>query len=91
MYVKTGKLRALAVTTPTRFEGLPHIPAVREFVTGYEASFWTGVGAPKNTPVEIVDKLNKEINAALTDSNLKARFAELGATTLPNSPAGSVS
>jgi tripartite-type tricarboxylate transporter receptor subunit TctC len=86
-YVRTGKLRALAVTTATRFEGLPHIPAVNEFVTGYEASFWTGVGAPKNTPVEIVDKLNKEINAALTDSEMKARFTELGATALPGSPA----
>jgi len=87
-YVKTDKLRALAVTTATRFEGLPHIPTVQEFVPGYEASFWTGVGAPKNTPVDIVDRLNNEINAALTDSKMKARFAELGATALPDSPAG---
>jgi len=86
-YVRGGKLRALAVTTATRSSALPDIPAVAEFVPGYESSFWIGVGAPKNTPVEIVDRLNKEINAALTDPKMKARLAELGATTLPGSPA----
>jgi tripartite-type tricarboxylate transporter receptor subunit TctC len=86
-YVRAGKLRALAVTTATRFEGLPQIPTVGEFVTGYEASFWTGIGAPKSTPVEIVDRLNEEINAAFADSRMKAQFAELGASALPGSPA----
>ena len=86
-YVRGGKLRALAVTTATRSPVLPDIPTVAEFVPGYESSFWTGVGAPKNTPAEIVDKLNKEINAALADSKMKARLAELGATALPGSPA----
>jgi tripartite-type tricarboxylate transporter receptor subunit TctC len=86
-YVRDGKLRALAVTTATRSPALPDIPTVAEFVPGYESSFWTGVGAPKNTPAEIVDKLNKEINAALADPKMKARLAELGATALPGSPA----
>ena len=66
---------------------LPDIPTVAEFVPGYEFSFWTGIGAPKNTPAEIVDKLNTEINAALADPKMKARLAELGATALPGSPA----
>ena len=86
-YVRGGKLRALAVTTATRSPVLPDIPTVAEFVPGYESSFWTGVGAPKNTPAEIVDKLNKEINAVLADPKMKARLAELGATALPGSPA----
>jgi tripartite-type tricarboxylate transporter receptor subunit TctC len=86
-YVRTGKLRALAVTTATRFEGLPQVPSVSEFVAGYEASFWTGIGAPQNTPVEIVERLNKEINAGFADSGMKARFAELGASALPGTPA----
>jgi len=86
-YVRGGKLRALAVTTATRSPVLPDIPTVAEFVPGYESSFWTGVGAPKSTPPEIVDKLNKEINAALADPKMKARFAELGATALLGSPA----
>ena len=86
-YVRSGKLRALAVTTATRSPVLPDIPTVAEFVPGYESSFWTGVGAPKNTPAEIVDKLNKEINAALADPKMKARLADLGATALPSSPA----
>ena len=86
-YVRAGKLRALAVTTATRSPVLPEIPPMADFVPGYEASFWTGVGAPKNTPAEIVGKLNKEINAALADSKMKARFAELGVTALPGSPA----
>ena len=84
-YVRAGKLRALAVTTATRSSVLPDLPTVGEFVLGYEASFWTGVGAPRNTPAEIVDKLNTEINAALVDPKMKARFAEFGATVLPGS------
>jgi tripartite-type tricarboxylate transporter receptor subunit TctC len=86
-YIRTGKLRALAVTTTTRLPELPDIPTVAEFVPGYEFSFWTGIGAPKSTPAEIVDKLNKEINAALADPKMKARFAELGVATIPGSPA----
>jgi len=86
-YVRGGKLRALAVTTATRSPVLPDIPTVAEFVPGYESSFWTGVGASKSTPAEIVDKLNKEINAALADPKMKARFAELGATALLGSSA----
>jgi tripartite-type tricarboxylate transporter receptor subunit TctC len=86
-YVRAGKLRALAMTTATRLPVLPDIPTVAEFVPGYEASFWTGIGAPKNTPAEIVDKLNKEINEALADAKIKTRLAELGAAALPGSPA----
>jgi tripartite-type tricarboxylate transporter receptor subunit TctC len=86
-YVRAGRIRALAVTTATRSPVLPHIPTVAEFVPGYESSFWTGVGAPKNTPAEIVDKLNKEINAALADPKMKARLADLGAIALPGSRA----
>ena len=85
-YIRAGKLRALAVTTATRSEVLPDIPTVGDFVPGYEASVWYGIGAPKNTPAEIVDKLNKEINAALADPKMKARLADLGATVLPGSP-----
>ena len=86
-YIRAGKLRALAVTTATRSEALPDIPTVGDFVPGYEASAWYGVGAPKNTPAEIVDKLNKEINAGLADPKMKARLADLGGTVLPGSPA----
>ena len=86
-YIRAGKLRALAVTTATRSEVLPDVPTVGEFVPGYEASGWYGVGAPKGTPVEIVDKLNREINAALADPNMKARLAELGGTAFVGSPA----
>ena len=86
-YIKTGKLRPLAVTTATRSEALPDIPTVDEFVPGYEASAWEGIGAPKNTPAEIVDKLNKEINAGLADPKIKARLASLGGTALAGSPA----
>src|SRR5215470_13911574 len=86
-YVRAGKLRALAVTTTTRSPVLPDIPTVAEFVPGYEFSFWTGIGAPRNTPAEIVDKLNTEINAALADPKLRARLADLGGTPLPGSPA----
>ena len=81
-YIRAGKLRALAVTTATRSEALPDIPTVGDFVPGYEASAWYGVGAPKNTPAEIVDKLNKEINAGLADPKMKARLADLGGTVL---------
>jgi tripartite-type tricarboxylate transporter receptor subunit TctC len=86
-YVRAGKLRALAVTTAPPSATLPDLPTVSEFVPGYEASQWYGIGAPKNTPAEIVEKLNKEINAALADPKMKARFADLGGTVLPGSPA----
>ncbi|MGD0025586.1 MAG: tripartite tricarboxylate transporter substrate binding protein, partial [Xanthobacteraceae bacterium] len=85
-YVRTGRLRALAVTTATRVEALPDIPAVAEFVPGYEASSWQGIGAPRNTPAEIIEKLNKEINAGLADANIKTRLADLGAVTAPMTP-----
>jgi tripartite-type tricarboxylate transporter receptor subunit TctC len=85
-YIKTGRLRALAVTTATRSETLPNIPTVGEFVPGYEASFWYGIGAPRNTPAKIIDTLNKEVNAALDDPKMKARLADLGGTVLPGSP-----
>src|SRR5262249_52496960 len=86
-YVRGGKLRALAVTTATRSLVLPDIPTVAEFVPGYESSFWTGVGTPKNTPAEIVEKLNKEINAGLADPKIKARLADLGGAVVALSPA----
>jgi tripartite-type tricarboxylate transporter receptor subunit TctC len=86
-FIRTGKLRALAVTTATRWEGLPDVPTVGEFVPGFEASAFSGVGAPKGTPAEIIDKLNKEINAALTDPRIMARLADMGATALAGSPA----
>jgi tripartite-type tricarboxylate transporter receptor subunit TctC len=86
-YIKTGRLRALAVTTATRSETLPNIPTVGEFVPGYETSNWFGVGIPKNTPADIVDKLNKEINAGLADPKMKARLADFGGTPLVVSPA----
>jgi tripartite-type tricarboxylate transporter receptor subunit TctC len=85
--VRAGKLRALAVTTATRSEALPEIPTVGEFVPGYEASVWFGLGAPKGTPAGVIDKLNQEINAALTDPKIKARIADSGGTVLPGSPA----
>jgi len=86
-YIKSGRLRALAVTTATRSEALPDLPAMGEFVPGYEASGWIGVCAPKNTSIEIIEKLNKAINAGLADPKMKARFADLGATTLAGSSA----
>jgi tripartite-type tricarboxylate transporter receptor subunit TctC len=86
-YVRAGKLRPLAVTITARSEALPDIPTVSEFVPGYEASGWYGVGAPRNTPAEIIDKLNKEINAALADPKINARFADLGSMALTLSPA----
>jgi tripartite-type tricarboxylate transporter receptor subunit TctC len=84
-YVTTGKLRALAVTIERRLDALPDIPAVAEFVPGYEASGWFGVGAPRNTPVEIIDKLNKEIDAGVADPKMKARLVDLGGIALTGS------
>ncbi len=86
-YVKAGQLRPLAVTTATRSEALPELPTVGDFVPGYEASTWYGVGAPKNTPAEIIERLNKEINAGLADPKLKARLADLGGMMLTGSAA----
>jgi tripartite-type tricarboxylate transporter receptor subunit TctC len=86
-YIKAGKVRPLAITTATRSEALPDVPTVSEFVPGYEGSFWFGVGAPKATPADIVEKLNKEVNAALDDPKMKSRLADLGGTVLPGSPA----
>jgi tripartite-type tricarboxylate transporter receptor subunit TctC len=86
-HVRAGRLRALAVTTATRSEALPDVPTVGDFLSGFEASVWLGIGAPRNTPSEIIDKLNKEINAGLADPKIKARFANLGSTVLPGSPA----
>ena len=86
-YIRAGKLRALGITTATRSEALPDLPTVGDFVPGYEASTWYGVGTPKNTPSEIVEKLNKWVNAALADPKMKTRLADLGATVLPGSPA----
>jgi tripartite-type tricarboxylate transporter receptor subunit TctC len=86
-HIRTGKLRALAVTTATRLDVLPDIPTVGDFVPGYEANNWFGIGAPKSTPAEIVDRLNREINAALADPKIKAQLADLGATALSLSPA----
>jgi len=86
-YITTGKLRALAVTSASRAEMLPELKTVADFVPGYEASQWYGIGAPSNTPVEIVDKLNKEINAAIADAGMKARFAAIGGEPLGGSPA----
>jgi tripartite-type tricarboxylate transporter receptor subunit TctC len=86
-YIRAGKVRALAVTTTTRLELLPDIPPMADFVPGYEASQWFGAGLRKNTPVEIIDKLNKEINASIADPEMKARITKLGAAPLPGSPA----
>jgi tripartite-type tricarboxylate transporter receptor subunit TctC len=86
-HIRAGKLRSLAVTTATRSEALPDVPTMSDFVPGYEANFWWGVGAPRTTSFEIIDKLNKEINAGLADPKLKARFADLGAAVFPSSPA----
>jgi tripartite-type tricarboxylate transporter receptor subunit TctC len=85
--IRTGKLRPLAVTTATRSQALPEIPTMGDFVPGYEASAVTGIGAPRGTPVEIVDKLNKEINAAFADPKMKGRLADTGGAVLPGSPA----
>jgi tripartite-type tricarboxylate transporter receptor subunit TctC len=86
-YIATGKLRALAVTSASRAEVLPELPPVGDFVPGYEASQWYGIAAPKNTPADIVDKLNREINAAIANPAMQARFAAIGGEPLPGSPA----
>jgi tripartite-type tricarboxylate transporter receptor subunit TctC len=85
-YIRDGRLRALAVAAATRSEALPDIPTVGEFVSGYEASGWYGIGVPRNTPAEIVDKLNRETKAGLVDPKMKARLADLGSTVLALSP-----
>ena len=87
VHVKAGKLRALGVTSATRWEMLPNVPAVGEFVPGFETSFWAGIGAPRNTPGEIIAKLNNEINAGLADSKIKAQLTDLGGVAMPMSQA----
>jgi tripartite-type tricarboxylate transporter receptor subunit TctC len=87
IYRMTGDLRALGVTTTTRSETLPDVSAIGDFLPGYEASGINGLGAPKNTPADIIETLNKEVNAGLADPKIKARLAELGGTALPGSPA----
>jgi len=82
-YVKSGQLRALAVTTATRADALPDVPALGEFVPGYEAGDWLGIGAPKDTPADIIDRLNKEITAGIADAKIKARFTDLGIAPMP--------
>jgi tripartite-type tricarboxylate transporter receptor subunit TctC len=84
--IRAGKVRSLAVTTAIRSEALPGVPIVSDFVPGYEASSWYGIGAPTNTPAEMVEKLNQEINAALADPKIKAQLADLGNTVLSGSP-----
>jgi tripartite-type tricarboxylate transporter receptor subunit TctC len=86
-FIRTGKLRALGVTTAQRSEIFPDIPAIGEFVPGYEANLWNGIGAPRATPPDIIDKLNTAINAGLNDAKVKAQFAALGSTTAPMTPA----
>jgi tripartite-type tricarboxylate transporter receptor subunit TctC len=86
-HIKAGRLRPLAVTASTRWEGLPDIPTVGDFVPGFETNAWAGIGAPKDTPAEIIDKLNKAINAALADPKIKARLADLGGSVVALSPA----
>jgi tripartite-type tricarboxylate transporter receptor subunit TctC len=86
-HIRAGRLRPLAVTTAIRSEALPDVPVMADFLPGYEASAWAGFGAPKNTSVQVIDKLNKEINAGLADAKIKARLADLGGMTLPGSPA----
>jgi tripartite-type tricarboxylate transporter receptor subunit TctC len=85
-FVKAGKLRALAVTSAARSEILPEVPTIGDFVPGYEAEAWLGIGAPKNTPAEIIARLSKEINAALADPKVRKRIADLGAAPLVKSP-----
>jgi tripartite-type tricarboxylate transporter receptor subunit TctC len=86
-HIRTGALRALAVTTATRMEALPDLPTVGEFLAGYEASAWAGLGAPKGTPTGIIEKLNRGVNAGLANPRIRARFADLGGTPLPGIPA----
>jgi tripartite-type tricarboxylate transporter receptor subunit TctC len=85
--IKAGNLRALAISTATRWERFPDLPTIGEFVPGYEASTFYGIGAPRNTPAEIIEKLNQEINAALADTTMRTRIADLGGTVLPGSTA----
>ena len=85
-HIKSGKLRALGVGNSARVEALPEVPAIGEFVAGYEASGWQGLGAPLNTPAEIIDKLNREIRAGLADPGIRRRLADLGAAPLSGSP-----
>jgi tripartite-type tricarboxylate transporter receptor subunit TctC len=86
-YIRAGNLRALAVTTATRLEALPDVPALGEFVPGYEATTWAGLGAPRNTPAEVLEKLNKAINADLADTKFRANLTEIGGIPLGGSPA----
>jgi tripartite-type tricarboxylate transporter receptor subunit TctC len=86
-HIKSGRLRALAVTTATRSEAFPDVPTVADFLPGYESSAWFGIGAPRSTPPDIVEKLNKEINVALADPKIKARLADFGGTVIAGSPA----
>jgi tripartite-type tricarboxylate transporter receptor subunit TctC len=86
-FIRTGKLRALAVTTATRWPRLPDLPAMGEFVPGYDASGWIGIGAPKSTPTAIIEKLNSEINAVIADPNMKVRLIDLGIEPVPMTPA----
>jgi tripartite-type tricarboxylate transporter receptor subunit TctC len=86
-YIRSGQLRALAVTTTTRSDALPNIPTVAEIVPGYEASAFYGLGAPRNTPGVIINKINNELNAGLADSKIKGRLADLGSAPFPGSPA----
>jgi len=86
-FIKLGNLRPLAITSTTRSDKLPEVPALHEFLPGFEASAWGGVGAPKNTPADIIGKLNREINAALGDPQIKSRIEDLGSSVAPASPA----
>jgi tripartite-type tricarboxylate transporter receptor subunit TctC len=85
-HIRAGKLRALAVTTATRSEALPDVPVLADFVPGYEASAWFGIGVPKGTPRAVIDKLNREVNLALADPKFKAKLVELGGTLTPGTP-----
>jgi len=85
-HIRAGKLRPLAVTTATRSDALPELPTVSEFVHGYEASSWFGIAAPKSTPVEIIDRLNRELNAGLAESKISARLVDMGGMPLAGSP-----
>jgi tripartite-type tricarboxylate transporter receptor subunit TctC len=86
-HIRAGRLRPLAVTATTRLEALPDVPPLADFVPGFETSAWAGIGAPKDTPAEIIDKLNQQTNAALADPKIKARMAESGGNALAGSPA----
>jgi tripartite-type tricarboxylate transporter receptor subunit TctC len=85
-FIRTGKLRGLAVTGATRSEALPNLPTVGEFVPGYETGAWYGIGAPKGTPAEVIDRIHKETSAGIVDPKMKARFADLGGTAMPMTP-----